>query len=589
MKHRERAPKVQLIRATIPALICALLSGHVLALNMELDDGTKIISTTHISWGGQWRANDPLPNLIGPAYGGISGSSANDDGNLNYKKHDMVSNVVKLVSDLELKKNDFGALLRAKAWYDNNWEKHAVPHGSSVNGYASGALSDNNFVREAKFSGIALLDAYAYGNFHLDNSTLTARVGKQVLNWGESTFFQGLNQTNPLDIPALRRPGAQVKEGLIPVETVYFSWTPNSNLPSVEGFYQWKYRHFVVDGCGTYFSTADLGIDNSCRGTANLGPAIGFPDGSVGYMPHVDNKLAKNSGQYGFASHYTIESIDTQIGAYAMNLHSGTPIFSAFTSDGAVHPGIAQLNNMKYFFEYPEDVKRYGLTLATTYTSGWSLGMELSHSPNLPAQINGVDMFYAAVGSGLGPLGAQYFGAADATSMQGYKRVGHTQLLVNTFKLLSPMWGATGGVFIAEFGYQHADIDDPNTAGVVRYGRSFNSGANIGPVCPSSVPGQCSNDGYATPNSYGYRLFGQLNYTTRAGISIKPGVYFSHDLKGWSVDGQLNEKRQILGLSLRFERASYWAEATYMGFNRSATYDDGRDRAFYGLSAGYSF
>lgn len=587
MKH-VKATSHQYVRLTIPWVVGALFSAHALGYQTELDDGTQVISTTNISYGAQQRAERPLNPLIGPAYGGVSGSSANDDGNLNYKKGDIVSSVIKIVSDVELKKENFGALVRAKAWYDWNWENHTVHHGSSVNLYAGGPLSDSGFVNEAKFSGIALLDAYAYGNFRLDNSDLTVRVGKQVLNWGESTFFQGLNQTSPLDIPALRRPGAQIKEGLIPVETAYFNWAPRNQPLSIEGFYEWKFRPFVVDGCGTFFSTSDIGVDNSCNASANLGPLIGFPDGSVGYMQRQKNHKAKDSGQYGFAAHYNVESIDTQLGLYATNLHSGIPIFSAYTSS-FLH-GPAQLNFLKYTFEYPEDVHRYGATLATNIPGGWSLGMELSHSPNQPAQINAVDMFYAAVGSGLGPLGSQFpFTVPDGTYMQGYNRVAQSQFLVNTLKLLSPMWGATGGVFIAEIAYQHASIDDPGKTGAVRYGRGFNYGANIGPICPSTVPGQCSKSGYATPDSYGYRLYGQLNYATDVGISVKPGIYFAHDLKGWSVDGQLNEKRQMLGLSLRLERAAYWAEATYVGYNRDATYDDGRDRAFYGVSLGYTF
>lgn len=586
MKHAE-ASCHRYARSTIPWLVGSLFSAHALGFQTELDDGTKIISTTNISYGSQWRAENPLKALIGPAYGGVSGSSANDDGNLNYKKGEQVSSVLKLVTDLEVKKDNYGALVRAKAWYDHNWETNRVHHGSSVDGYAGGTLSDRGFVNEAKFSGVSLLDAYAYGNFQLTNSDLTVRIGKQVLNWGESTFFQGLNQTSPLDIPALRRPGAQIKEGLIPVETAYFSWAPRDQPLSIEGFYEWKFRPFVVDGCGTFFSTSDIGVDNSCGASANLGPLIAFPDGSVGYMQRGRNRQAKDSGQYGFAANYNIESIDTKVGLFTTNLHSGIPIFSAFTSSPAHGP--AQLQFLKYMFEYPEDVRRYGLTLATNIPGGWSLGMELSHSPNLPVQINAVDMFYAAVGSGLGPLGGKFATAADGTYMKGYDRVAQSQFLVNTLKLLSPMWGATGGMFIAEFAYQHADIDDAGKSGALRYGRSFNYGANLAPICPSTVPGQCSNDGYATKNAYGYRLYGQLNYTTPIGVSVKPGIYFAHDVKGWSVDGQLNEKRRMLGLSLRFERAAYWAEATYVGYNRGATYDDGRDRAFYGFSLGYTF
>lgn len=585
MKHHETA--VQRTWKSVPWMLSLLVSGQAMAYETELANGAKLSSTTNLSYGAQWRAQAPLPALIGPAYGGMSASSANDDGNLNYAKGDLVSSVLKVVSDLELKKDNLGALVRVKGWYDDAWKNRTVPHGSSVNGYAPGALSDQGFVREARFSGVALLDAYLYGNFQLDNSDLTLRVGKQVLNWGESTFFQGLNQTSPLDVPALRRPGAQVKEGLIPVETAYFNWSSSVLPVSVEGFYEWKFRPFVIDGCGTYFSNSDIGVDNSCGASANLGPAIGFPDGSIGYMQRENNHTASNSGQYGLALHYKLDESDTALGLYATNLHSGIPIFSAYTSSPA--HGMAQLNFLKYTFEYAEDVRRYGVTLATSLPAGWSLGMELSHSPNQSVQISPVDMFFAAVGSGLGPQGAQYAGAADGSYMRGYQRVGQSQLLINTFKLLSPMWGATGGVFLAEAAYQHASVGDAGTAGALRYGRSFNYGANLGPLCPSPVRGQCSNDGYVTQDAYGYRLYAQLNYATDLGISVKPAIYFAHDVKGWSADGQLNEKRKMLGLSMRFERAAYWAEASYVRFDRKAGYDDGRDRAFYAISAGYTF
>jgi hypothetical protein len=589
MNAHPRPPRhVRRATLALPCLAGVLLSTHALAYRTELADGTQLISTTNLSYGAQWRAQDAKRELIGPAYGGTSGSSANDDGNLNYGKGDIVSSVFKVITDVELKKDNVGALVRAKGWYDSAWNDGRVQHGSTVAGYDQGRLSDRGFASEARFSNVVLLDAYAYANLRLAESDLSVRIGKQVLNWGESTFFQGLNQTNPLDVPALRRPGAQVKEGLIPVETAYFNWSPSSQPLSVEGFYQWKFRPYAVDGCGTYFSTADIGIANSCRTSANLGGALSAPDGSLGYLQRADNTQPGDGGQFGLALNYTHEPLDLKLGLYAMNLHSGIPIFSAFTADASL-AGLDQLRSLKYKFEYPGNVQRYGATLATTVAGGWSLGVELSHSPNLPAQINGVDMFYAALGASFTPLGDRYAGAAAGTYLQGYRRVAQSQLLVNTMTLLSPMWGATGGVFLAEIGYQRAGIDDPAQPGVLRYGRSFNYGANIAALCPSSVAGQCSSDGYATPNAYGYRLYGQLNYTTPIGVSVKPGVYFAHDLRGWSVDGQLSQGRRVLGLSLRMERSAWWAEASAVGFNRNATYDDGRDRAFYGVSAGTSF
>ena len=50
------------------------------------------------------------------------------------------------------------------------------------------------------------------------------RAGKQVVNWGESTFIGGgINSINPIDVSAFRRPGAEIKEGLIPVNMLFGS------------------------------------------------------------------------------------------------------------------------------------------------------------------------------------------------------------------------------------------------------------------------------------------------------------------------------------------------------------------------------
>jgi hypothetical protein len=61
------------------------------------------------------------------------------------------------------------------------------------------------------------------------------RLGKQVVSWGESTFIGGgINSINPIDVSAFRRPGAEIKEGLIPVNMFYVSQSLTENL-SAEG------------------------------------------------------------------------------------------------------------------------------------------------------------------------------------------------------------------------------------------------------------------------------------------------------------------------------------------------------------------
>ena len=89
------------------------------------------------------------------------------------------------------------------------------------------------------------------------------RLGKQGVSWGESTFIGGgINSINPIDVSAFRRPGAEIKEGLIPVNMFYVSQSLTENL-STEAFYQLEWDQTVTDNCGTFFSQPDV-ISDGC-------------------------------------------------------------------------------------------------------------------------------------------------------------------------------------------------------------------------------------------------------------------------------------------------------------------------------------
>ncbi len=85
-------------------------------------------------------------------------------------------------------------------------------------------IDDHNRKEGAKSSGAQLLDAFLYHNYSIGDLPGSVRVGKQVVSWGESTFIQNsINSINPMDVAAFRRPGAEIKEGLIPVNMLYLS------------------------------------------------------------------------------------------------------------------------------------------------------------------------------------------------------------------------------------------------------------------------------------------------------------------------------------------------------------------------------
>src|SRR5690606_8634895 len=112
-----------------------------------------------------------------------------------------------------LKYGDTGVFVRGKYWYDFELkDEHRLFKD----------ISDHNRKEAAQSSGAQLLDAFVYHNYSIGELPGNVRVGKQVVSWGESTFIgNSINSINPVDADAFRRRGAEIKEGLIPVNMIY--------------------------------------------------------------------------------------------------------------------------------------------------------------------------------------------------------------------------------------------------------------------------------------------------------------------------------------------------------------------------------
>jgi len=304
-----------------------------------------------LSVGASWSTASPNKNLIGVNNGGKGLSQTSDDGHLNFKRGETFSKIFKGIHDLELKYGDTGIFVRGKYWYDFELKDE---HREFKD------ISDSNRKEGAKSSGAELLDAFVYHNYSIADQPGSVRFGKQVVSWGESTFIGGgINSLNPIDVAAFRRPGAEIKEGLIPVNMFYISQSLTDNL-SAEAFYQLEWDQTVVDNCGTFFSQPDIIADgctdnlrvlSSGRTLSGLPPiAQGILAGSgVNYndegvlVRRSADRDARDSGQFGVALRYMFEPLDTEFGAYFMNYHSRAPIFSATGADPSVFAGLAGL------------------------------------------------------------------------------------------------------------------------------------------------------------------------------------------------------------------------------------------------------
>ncbi|WP_417581708.1 DUF1302 domain-containing protein [Nitrincola sp.] len=628
-----------------PALLAGLLASGFTAQTQAVEFQLGEIQgrfDSNISIGTSIRMDDPSPGLISQPNDGTSmGSGSYDDGTQNFKKGSPFSTVLKGVHDLELRYENVGFFGRAKYWYDYELEKGNRSHGHIPNGYAPNTrLDDSGFNDFAKFSGIEILDAYFYGGFDLGNMPLDVRIGRQAINWGESTFIQGgINSFNPVDVTAFRRPGAELKEGLLPFGSVFASLGLTDNL-SVEGFYQYEWEPTVVDGCGTYFSNNDF-TAQGCDGIrvfSQLGqPLIDLTVGDQDYfnlasggqwaLNGIDPVVRRNADgrregsdddQFGLGFRYFAENLNnTEFGLYFAQYNSRLPMISginsARTSDSvnvfipgvgaidaataaglvtggllppetmALFPLIAAFDS-EYFIEYPDSIKMVGLSFSTNLGDiAWS--GEISHKQDLPIQVNGPLLVGAILRQNIGGVGnagadqlIQQAGAGG--TIRGYGTFDVTQAQTTFIKFFDNVLGASRLTTIGELGWTHVHGLDED-ANALKYGRSGIYGYEAG-----------DTDGFVTRNSYGYVLRGALEYPNAfAGVTLTPEFNFRHGIKGNGPEPgaafRENEKAISLGITADYMNR-YRIGASYTSFF-GGSFNAEKDRDYLSLNASIAF
>lgn len=627
------------------AVALAALATPAHADTFTLDNGVEGRWNLNLSLGHSVRTANADKNLLSKANGGTAGNGQ-DDGNLNFRKHDAISSVAKATAELELKQDNLGLLVRGNAWYDYATSHKGVYNGSANNGYVPGArLNDDGFDKLSTFSGATIADAYVFGNFDLGGNPLQIKAGQQVVNWGESLFIPGLNAMGAFDLTAARRPGAQVKEILRPLPQLVANMGLGNGL-SVEAFYQFKWKRTVLDGCGTYWSMADS--LNCPPGAVVFGDSVGNDraqfDGlpllaklpaallsTVGLSPTslVNFRLTqapqqhkpKDSGQFGLSSHYFSDELGTDFGAYFVNYHARVPslmsvkgksplpsVFSGAVAELAAKLPPAAAAQLGLLAKMPaaqlawnydiENIKAFGVSASTTL-AGFSLFGELIHTRDVPVQINVPDILIGSA-VGLGPQGwmakaVRDPSVADGTLIGGYDRKNKTQLQASFIRQIPQILEADALNIIGEVGVQQwSGIG--NAYNGTRYGRGFLFGFgdyNGVPSCAGLNPnaGYCNTDGYATKSAWGYRIQAELSYPNAfAGVTLKPRVFLSHDVNGYSADNTFQKDRRSAAIGLRADYMSrYYADFTYTRYNRNAKYDQFHDRDYASLVVGANF
>lgn len=628
---KSKAMNIVFKKAPLALAVTAVTMASANALEFELAGADVRIDNT-ISAGVGWRTQDPGAYQIMPANGtatgnGGSGSSYNyDDGTLNYNKGDMYTRTIKWSGDLDISYENYGGFFRARAFYDD-----AIMNGDPQ----FKEYSDET--KDAAGSGWDLLDAYVWADFEIGYTPVLVRAGRQVLSWGESTFIQGgVNSINPVDASAFRKPGAELKEALLPVNMLYTSVGLTPDL-SFEAFYQLQWEKTRTDACGTFFSTADFVADGCgpviLAGAADERDIIEFRDNEIANGVAMTDRVAPvaermkddtpdNQGQYGLAFRWYSEALgDTEFGAYYMNIHSRLPYINGVVVNYDGHRAYNanatyQSKYPMYQISYPEDLKIMGLSFATATESGASVSGELSYKPDMPLQWNAFELLLAGNAA---PYSRMYQrrleevgGNENALSgelAQGYDEYDMWQFQTTYITIFDRVFGADRMALVGEAGVAY--IPDLPSTDDARYGRSgaWGIGNNDGVYgdtnyCTAATmpngdrnTGQnahlanCTDDGYVTKWSGGIRLRAALDYNNAfAGVNITPILSLAYDKgNGPEPGAQFINNRLTTGGTLRFVYMNQTSiDLSYTNYT-GGEYNQMKDRDNITLSAKYSF
>jgi hypothetical protein len=574
------------------ALLGTLPIGVAQAFQVRSGDWTTSLDTT-LSYGVSYRMEDQDNKLIARANGG-KGSNAglinSDDGNLNFRKGELFSEVVKAVSELDLRYQDrYGVFVRGRTFYDFELEDDERRHREI----------SNDGLEEAG-SSADLLDAFVYGSWTVNERDLNARLGRQVINWGEGLYYQnGIGATNPVDINALRAPGSELKEAYMPTFMVSGSFELRDNL-TLEGYWQpgWAWEASKIDPCGTYYSTLDV-LGEGCdylsasplqeAATGLVGKPLAFDSPAAaqayadslapgfvndllrGYLPSTFIQRGKDidgddSAQYGAALRWYVPELnDTELGFYYLRYNMQVPMIGLTVGQPVTLPGAGVLpdaSSSRYYAEYLEKRDLYGISFNTSIGgdsifNGLSLAGELSYRPDTPIAL-GLNEYLpdALLGSLSGlPVGSR---------LDGYREKDMYQASLVGIYNFTGLLGADSATLFSE-------------------------------LVASRVQGLESDVDYyeATSSAYGGQVSMQLTYTNVFNlVNLVPNVSYQYSINGVApqLTNGLDEEAQSYSLGLdAIYKESFTVGAKYVDYSGGGLSNKRSDRDFLSFNVKYSF
>jgi hypothetical protein len=377
---------------------------------------------------------NPEPNQrLVDAPGAFSGVNQ-DDGNINYRKYDLVAGTSKLSTDWSLSYGDWIGRFRALFFFDPVNQAFDERHNDTQFQPERERRSRNS---ERVFArGFQLFEAFVSREFEIGSRYLTLSVGNQYLRWGESTLvaINSINEVSPPNQAFLRFPGVEFNEIFLPVPLVSAAFDVVPGV-TAEVFYQLQWKKAQPDPQGSFLS--DLDLIEGQYAAISLGQfgedpnqqqrfagALGLISDSSSSVRLGDEIDPRDSGQYGLKLSYYAEWLNggTELNFYAMNYHSRLPMGVIRATDdsclrdsanlleavgdcngfnGTLIPGRAAspereplpIDTLGVALTYPEDIRMFGFSFNTNLGK-WSLAGEYVYRPNLPLLVQLTDAIF---------------------------------------------------------------------------------------------------------------------------------------------------------------------------------------------------
>jgi hypothetical protein len=551
------------------------------------------------------------------AAGGYSTQLNKNDANNNFDTG-LASMVYKVTPSLVVDfGGSFGLVASATAFYDsvimggghdggellfNGCDPFSPCPVGGINRYASYSDYANNgtgdrFTDEARSEvgrRFRMLDAYVFTDIDVFDRPMNVRLGRQVINWGEALFIQnGINTANYIDLTALRLPGSEIKEALLPLASLYFNWGVTDNL-SVESFYQFEWKNSLDAPAGTFWSTHDAfpgkGANNVIVDGRLVAASAGVPaladafasytlstygESGVDYeyeqtqvtVNRLADEQAKDGGQFGLAARYFSSLFGgTEFGAFYTRTHSRLPVVGARLDLVGAGTIPEKIDNARYFMVYNEDVDMFGASFSTN-VGQMSLSGEMAYRPkqliinevgdNLLQSLSGLAANPAPTVGNITPhcvrdrMGGPCLDPGTAV-VQGQEYYFYEEVETITSSLVGiysfgPMIGANNVISVLELGMDYV-------VSGLRDGLRYNSTAAILSGEALIQHPDDPNKTFLTEGAWGYRAIVQADYNDIfAGITMKPSIRIAHDVQGNSpIGGNFLEDRKAATLGVDF-------------------------------------